>query len=397
MGNNNSKKICENLNEYVDACRMHECVINVNGLKSNSASPTDTWIVTFKDDTKYNNEPLNKAFIKWYMSPSSLKYYQTNNGKNELSSTYSNGIYGLEYELNVYRKIIRPIIDQGICPNFIRYLGSGVRCSYNDLLNILKNGSDINEKILNKNLTRNILFILNKKRKRPSILMETEINNKWDYVNNINSNTQYNLIVNEVISKDTRTFSNILDNEMPNGEILEETWKIIFQIVVACYTMSLSKMVHNDLHTSNIYVEKIQPTKITYIINNKSYTFITENKAMIYDFDRAYVESLGENIKVENENELCTSNSQCNIFISNKDMMKFFSYVYKDSNKNMKKKIVNILGKNEESKKRINKVYNSDNGYWLRDDSENIWTDEIYKTFNTAEKILENVIKNVKL
>ena len=49
----------------------------------------------------------------------------------------SGELYGLNYELNIYKDIIRPIVDLNICPNFVKYLASGEKCSFNDLLNIL--------------------------------------------------------------------------------------------------------------------------------------------------------------------------------------------------------------------------------------------------------------------
>ena len=41
--------------------------------------------------------------------------------------------------------------------------------------------------------------------------------------------------------------------------------------------MSLSKMMHNDLHFGNIFIEKLNEVEtITYIINNKLYILNTQ-------------------------------------------------------------------------------------------------------------------------
>jgi len=90
--------------------------------------------------------------------------------------------------------------------------------------------------------------------------------------------------------------------------------------------MSLSKMVHNDLHSNNIYVEKMnKPISITYIFSNnsgKEVKYVLTNqmyKIYVYDFDRAYCERLGENVVL---NLKCDISSQCNLYIENKDMLK---------------------------------------------------------------------------
>jgi hypothetical protein len=43
---------CSNLRGSLDGCHIMDCVSNVKGITSNSASPTDTWILTFKDVTE---------------------------------------------------------------------------------------------------------------------------------------------------------------------------------------------------------------------------------------------------------------------------------------------------------------------------------------------------------
>ena len=56
---------CQNLATNNDACQISICLENVTGLKSNSASPTDVWILTFINGTRYNNNPVNRAIMKY--------------------------------------------------------------------------------------------------------------------------------------------------------------------------------------------------------------------------------------------------------------------------------------------------------------------------------------------
>lgn len=67
MGNNNSTTGCE-LQECSDVCQMVSCLDisngSIKGLPVDSASPTDTWIVKFKEGTTYDRKPIEKAFLK---------------------------------------------------------------------------------------------------------------------------------------------------------------------------------------------------------------------------------------------------------------------------------------------------------------------------------------------
>jgi len=37
----------------------------------------------------------------------------------------------------MYKIVIRPLIDYNVCPNFIRYLGSGENCSFDSVMRLL--------------------------------------------------------------------------------------------------------------------------------------------------------------------------------------------------------------------------------------------------------------------
>jgi len=61
----------------------------------------------------------------------------------------------------------------------------------------------------------------------------------------------------------------------------------LFQLAVACYALSLSKTTHNDLHMNNIFIQKIPWTTATYVIDEISYTFRTDNKVKVFDFNKS--------------------------------------------------------------------------------------------------------------
>jgi len=122
--------------DKVNVCDISNCIINVSGMVSNSTSPTDIWFLTFHD-TYYKGDKIDKAFLKLFVDINSLPPI-TFSTSHIYSEDIIPSISGLNYELIVYRDIIRPLVDNNICPNFIKYLASGQGCSYDDILKFLQ-------------------------------------------------------------------------------------------------------------------------------------------------------------------------------------------------------------------------------------------------------------------
>ena len=109
----------------INICKIFRYITKVNGFKSNSASPTDTWNVTFENNIISGDKLVPYGFMKIYIDPRSVKSPPVE-------------LIALNYELSVYRDIIKPLINYNICPNFVSFISSGKGCSYDDLLNFLK-------------------------------------------------------------------------------------------------------------------------------------------------------------------------------------------------------------------------------------------------------------------
>jgi hypothetical protein len=141
-------------------------------------------------------------------------------------------------------------------------------------------------------------------------------------------------------------------------------------------------MTHNDLHYENIWVERLPiPKNITYILNGISYTFInTEHNAMIFDFDRSYVQRLGKNILLSDD----SISSQQNTLISNKDVIKIFWYLYEE--KIMDKFILKLLCPNDKSRKFLTEVYM--NGPNLVHPKTGVLSEKDYAKFRPIEDII---------
>lgn len=402
MGSESSKP-CE-LTEYSDVCQMSKCLSdNIIGLSSDSASPTDTWIVEFKDGTTYEDKPIKKAFLKLWMSPDVFKYtddkiiklddYEAM--KSDLVPKFS----GLDYEARVYRDIVKPLIEKNICPNFIKFLGSGQNCSFENVARMVSGTEPGKNANRTKTLYGNTIRILqDEKRKSITQLYDkielkefTEVISHLDTVKYIT----YNILANEVIKPGTVQISKFLYDK----NIDAKTQSIVlFQGLAACYAMSCSKMVHNDLHTGNLYVEPLEKTtRMNYIYEGDLYTFETKYIVKVFDFDRAYVKRFGENPFLKSaEDWACDEYSQCNRYIENLDALKLMSGVYVQLEQKHGDKLIDICTMNEtadveKSKKILKEIF--EEGIFLQYNTFPLAIDK-YQLFNSTIDIMKNLSRS---
>ena len=351
--------ICD-FSEKTDVCKINHCIEEINGMESDSASPSDIWLIKFKNKVFYNDIEIKYGFLKIFLDIKTLP-----------ENLKSKSLYGLNYELKTYKEIIKPIVDYNICPNFIKYYSSGLHCTYDNLLKILESGyKDKNIKLI---LNRNINHIINGE-DRLSIT-----NNYIEKLNTdeINKDYRFNIILNQQVPKPFKKFYTWLRDVSD----ITLVWPVIFQIGVACYSMSLSKLVHNDLHSGNIFITELPSTQITiYYINNIKYTINTKFKVYLYDFDRSYVKRFGEN-------ELLTKefiDGRSNYFIENLDIMKILCYVSRYFN------ISELISVKTDNKKLLNNIYDYD-CFFTYFKANKIKYKKFFKNYYDTETILKNI------
>ena len=372
----------------INICKLYNYVTKVNGFKSNSASPTDTWNVTFENNIISGDKLVPYGFMKIYIDPRSVKSPPVE-------------LIALNYELSVYRDIIKPLINYNICHNFVSFISSGEGCNYNDLLNFLKGKLEFNGRTLTdiqckQNLDRNINIIKNEMSSRPAI-QDTKNPYRYTITDSDKENLRFNMILNQNIKNATNLFDwmKIFNSDISRN--LTEFWNILFQVCYGCYCMSLSKMVHNDLHAGNVFIEDlIKPVKIMYIINGNTVVVESRYTALIYDFDRGYVERLGRNSMNEGSN--CDVASQCNIHIENKDIIKILCYIYDKVPNELKKVLLKLISDKPTMDELIN-LYNFPRCFLqeigFRGDAvaKNI---SFYSKINSTNKILSNIIGQMR-
>jgi hypothetical protein len=359
--------LCTDLIDYVEG---------INGLSSNSASPTDTWILTFKPDAPiyHRYKKIDDCFFKIFIDTSTYKLNP--------DYEYSEQLEGLSYERDVYSDVIYPLIQNNVCSNFVKYLSSA-NCTYDNLLNLLKsNGGSNNE----KKLLRNISYMYENNKGRPSITSNLlgkplspsfcELAKKLDYwilctKNMTNPKFLYNLLIDRSLTK-------------------QNLFELMFQIAISCHVMSLSHATHNDLHYKNIFVEtSSSPNTYKYIIGENEndfdeYIITSKYNTYIYDFDRAYVQNMGHNPLLEGW--ACDDYYQCNKYIDNKDIVFVLSQIYEETASNdIKKIIIEIVKKNDRiQNKIIEQKLNSAINHSLP-------SEDYERYFNNTLEILKNI------
>jgi len=357
---------------------MH--VTDIFGLPSNSSSPSDTYIITHK----YNNVQ-QRAFVKTFISPNYLR---------ENSSFKLQAMAGL-YELYIYKNVTQPLVDHRISPNFVNFIGAAENCSFYQLLRLVQiNGNKTNRR---RNLIRNLFMmaeydqyaepprsgsnsmVLTAGSGSNSMILSPQ-NPKENIRRAIDDDTQnvyvppefarkvnkykFNLIITEPMSSPTATYASLIEN-MNGNDIVAKVWEILFQIAVGCYAMSLSHMVHNDLHSSNVFAVNTPPTSMCYVVDDRIYVLENQTYLMkIFDFDRAFSEALGRNTLLDGK--YCDDYSQCNTYIPNLDIIKIFCYVYRRTSDVSREQVLSVLCGDESAKDQLHNLYVDLPNCWLQ-------------------------------
>ena len=360
------------LTDNFDVCKISKIIKSVKTLKT-GASPTDAWIVSFKNKVMYKDKEIKKAFMKIFLDKNYL-----NKIKNP-STNLKLAIDGLYYERNVYQNIITPLVDLKICQSFIRYISGGNTCKYDDLFSILEKGKKSKSKSLkskfNNLINRNLL-----KYETSNIgLSESNFSDEIEPISlNDTQKLRYEILLTETY-EDTHHLSTLLQSSSLQDINL---FNIIFQIMIACYSLYLSKTTHNDLHSGNIMVRKLKkPTKILYIVNGQKYLLKISYLVYIYDFDRSYSEKIGKNNVLSIYNEF----AQYNEIINNKDIMKLLCSVYKYT---QNKIYLQCLSENEKSLKQLIKLFEHDKKCNFQVKKYHPVKKTFYNKFNDIEKII---------
>jgi hypothetical protein len=321
-------------------CSLGHCLKSVKGMISSTASPSDMWILDFEDMTIYKNNLIRKAILKV-----SLVMKNTEN---------------LTYEANVY-KMTKKFIHYRICPNFLTYFMSG-ECTIKQTASMLQKVG-----IPKKNLIRSLTDIIIKQNNNINIqhvidALSPSIINKSVPKKYIDMKAPIvTMTMTEFIPHSRSLYDVVLSATFRNRNDSEKIiWSLILQVMIALYTLSLSKTTHNDIHIGNILIKASSSSKVSYNIDNTYYSLNNfKYNALIFDYDRSYSETLGNNTFIIQHPYMCSEYNQCNKVFPERDIIHFFSSLYINSSTPTLNPIIdqsiisNILGRTVQAKKSI--------------------------------------------
>jgi hypothetical protein len=331
---------CPNItvDTIADVNNVVNCVVNgtLKGQSADSASPTDVYLFDFMNNIKYNglNLEINKGFMKVFVDYKLEQNIRAIGLPQYTRKNYNLGesIIGVKYEVAVYKYITSNLLLNNICPNFIKFYGSTFSVPATNLAQFIKDKIYTNVSLdeVKDQLYRNLEIMSDQnryggltrpaiqdnnftlfRRDRSSINMPKE-GNKLDryycgFILNeaveVNGDLNRERNVDQSMSVTNYLRSNI-NNKLNTRQGLLELFNIIFQICYACYAMNVAGLVHNDLHTGNIWVTKKDTTNLKYYLSDSDidykfdeanfnvniYSIQTNNFVKIYDFDTGYIE-----------------------------------------------------------------------------------------------------------
>lgn len=300
------------INVDVNICKLGQCISRLDGRASNSASPSDIWRVTLHTGVTYKGMPVPSAWLKVFISNPSSSMRNTD---------------GLMYELRVYRDVVAPLVDKRVCPNFVRYLSSAERCSYKDMIEILRT-----QHIEQDKFSRSLCHMAThaKKPKHGKKPIRPAINDQ------ITASQRKELDKMELEFKDLK-FGMLLTQDrrvvtlrdwVSDKTPLPDYACMLFQLTAALRAMELSQFVHNDLHLNNILMELNNVTcNARYIFENQEFGICTKFCLRVFDFDRAVVTQLKQN-KLTGRHE-----NYAQSFVAGRDLSSVLALLFKRSNK----------------------------------------------------------------
>lgn len=271
----------------IKLCDLAKYIGGITGIESDTVSAVDIWFIKFANradiyrETKDGDKiPIDEAVLKISLTYDSAYAAETCMKKKHKNAPESKA---LEYEARVYEEVIKPLLDDNICPHFVRSFGRVKYCSYNQLLDMATKAN-----ISEENFRRNMSKIWGDMVSRPAINdnKKTKPNSIYPYVDEF----KFQYLISE------RVEGPVYDEWIKEKHTDRELLYSIFQLLYTQYCMQVFGIAHNDLHFKNIFVVSSEPVDVRYMIGSKVYDFYNVRHILkVYDFDSAYTKKLGTN------------------------------------------------------------------------------------------------------
>lgn len=269
-----AKKIVQCLKDGTISCNLSEEFTNASLLKETGSSPTHVSLATM---VKCNIPVAIKIFLDITKLPKNaqLEYERM-----------LQIVQSLKYEIEIYRQIILPILNNNFSPNFVRFIGYS-SCSIENVNNLVSGVNDF------RDIYGNLL------KKYPDLPV--------------------GVLVTEQAGGPGASISS-LKNFYNNSDINENHKNtVMFQIVYSLAVMQKFRLAHNDLHALNVIVATLpKKVKRLYVVGKKRFLIHTRYVPYIFDWDTAYSDKLGNNPKITDK--ICEKYQICNRYSEKFDL-----------------------------------------------------------------------------
>lgn len=301
-----------NLEIPINVCQIFDpdsSFENVSIIKKESASDTEVIFATYmkmaEDDPKALFDVAIKCWLSYdEMTDDQIEFFEQTKKTTEFHNLvehienkldYINFLKGLTYEANVYNYITETIIKPNLSPNFIPLLAFG-KCSLSDIQMSLLEKLGYNNQIVD--------FVA------PSIILPMV-------------NLKLNIMVTGSVRGSVGSMHKLLEDDLSSNILsVNDRAAIIFQCLNALLILDYYKIMHYDLHMGNILVQKLSdPICLTFNIFGNQVSFSTTYIPKFFDWDRGFIESLGENPSLNTPFSISSHSMQR--FMSKKDYYQF--------------------------------------------------------------------------
>lgn len=278
-------------------CQIPSCIKATHELGRDSSSKTFQLKIYFEN----NNIPF---FLKIAPAPDSMGWFSRHTTISDTKiQRFVRYLQGFQYEVDVYKNVTKPLLDNKISPNFVKNMAVGSNCDVASLVQFVQKSSDnINEADAKKNVYNAIRFLV-LDRSRP-MLFDKKTRSK-QYIQDLKKKSISSLpfskfyfdkqvkiifLINEFL-ENQKTFgdwvisANILPRDFEN---------VIFQVICALYVCECAGLSHNDLHGGNLYVER-QKTPRNLEFNYGERKFVLRDTMFLvklYDWDVSVAKSI---------------------------------------------------------------------------------------------------------
>ena len=199
---------------------------------------------------------------------------------------------GLSYEATVYKYITENIISTNLSPNFIPVLAFG-KCEL----------AELKDQILTYSSAPDLVTFFDPLKIYPQL-------------------TTSILVTGTKKGSMVSLESALADDVINNKFTMEDVNSIVFQIIHALMLLEHFGIMHNDFHMGNLLLQTLSaPVCLLYNVFDTSTVIKTKYIVKLYDWDRGYVNVLGENPALNEGFSIKTHAVQK--FIKNRDLYQF--------------------------------------------------------------------------